>query len=370
MMDFHITEEQELIRQSIAEFAVAADYQADPYQALKGLGEPGFLGIFLPENYGGGGETFMSFILSVEEMAKVNATAAFLFARQSCLAGFPLAGWGTEKTKQSFLPALCGGTKYGAFAYGEGGADTDLTLIKTRAVRDGTDFIISGQKTFVVNATRDSVYILCAQTGENEVSAFVLDGTADGVSIKEGQSCMGLEGMILADVVFTEVRVPDVNMLGEPGQGAAIAAAAVNLHNIATAAIAVGICERALDKCLTYGKERIQFGRPIIHFDALQTMVGLMEVNLQAAQLLTYHAAALKDEGKDFAQAGKIARYFAQTTGEQTCSDAIQVHGGYGYSKDMGVEILLRDIKGLALFDTLSVPLLLEVTRSLIRENS
>jgi alkylation response protein AidB-like acyl-CoA dehydrogenase len=362
-MDWQLSDEQNLIRQSITDFVAATDFKQDKYNLLQELAELDYLGIFLPEDCGGGGFDFLSYVLTVEAIAKTNAATAFLYAQHCSLAAYSLANWGSKTAQEELLTALLSGVKIGAFAYGEGSPEADYSRIATTAVVAGDSYILNGKKTFVINAREaSSVYIVFAQTGEGELSAFAVDGSRPGVKVGEPLEGMGLEGVAVADVTFEQVQVPVSFRLGELGQGGKIAKGALRLHNIAIAAIATGISETALQKSLQYGAERVQFGVPILKFEAIQNMVGLMAVQTEAAKLLTYQAGSLRDRGLPFEETGLKARYFAQTSGEQTCLDAIQVHGGYGYVKEMEVEVLFRDIKGLALSDT-PVPLLLEISR-------
>ena len=361
-MDFQITEEQNLIKQSIQEFVQeTVDNDGDSIENFKSLADIEFLGIFLPEKYGGADSDFTSFILSIEEIAKDSASLALLYATHCCLAEYSIHRWGSEELKQKYLPVLCSGSKIGGFAYNEGCPGVDWALISSTAEENGEDYIINGKKTYLVNAEENTLFIVFAHTKENELSAFVVDGETEGVSFGPEHQKMGLEGACMSDVTLHNVKIPRANLIGKQGQGKAIADAAMSMQNVALGGIAVGISQSALDKSITYGKERVQFGRPIIKFEALQEMIGKMAVNTEAARLLVYKAAGLKDQGKPCAMEAEIARYFAQTTGELACIDAIQIHGGYGYSKDLGVDRLLRDIKGIGLVDALENPIVIQI---------
>ncbi|BAF60614.1 acyl-CoA dehydrogenases [Pelotomaculum thermopropionicum SI] len=365
-MDFQFTEEQLLIKNSIREFAEENAENEDSYAVVKRLADIDFLGIFFPEIYGGAGSDFTSFIIAVEELAKVSASAAVVYANHCCLAENAIYQWGSDELKEEYLSKLCRGEKIGGFAFSEGSLNTDWLLINTTAERQGGYYILNGKKTYVVNAQPQSLFIVVAKTGEKEYSSFVVEGDAGGVTVGPAHAKMGLEGVCVTDITLENVKVPAANLIGTPGQGLAIAAGVLGLQNVALAAIAVGISQTALEKSISYAKERVQFGRPIIKFEALQVMVGKMAAYTEAARLLTYKAASLRDQGEDFVQAGEMARYIAQTAGEQTCIDAVQIHGGYGYSKDLGIDALYRDMKGISLFDTSEKPIILQIARKSI----
>lgn len=365
-MDFQLSEEQLLIKQSIKEFAAENAENVNSYEVVKSLSDIDFLGMFYPENYGGAEADFTSFIIAVEEIAKVSPSAALIYANHCCLAEYAIFQWGGAALKEKYLPILCRGEKIGGFAFGEGSLETDWLAINCQANQDGDYYLLNGKKTFVVNTKPHNLFIIVAQTGEKEFSAFVVEGDSAGISFGQDYEKMGLDGVCVADITLENVKVPAENLIGQRGEGMAVAAGTLALQNIALAGIALGISQTALEKSISYGKERVQFGRPVIKFDALQVMIGKMAAYTEGARLLTYKAAGLKDQDQDFAHEGEMARYLAQTMGEQTCIDAVQIHGGYGYSKDLGIDALYRDMKGISLFDTSEKPLLLQIARKSI----
>jgi alkylation response protein AidB-like acyl-CoA dehydrogenase len=363
-MDFQLSEEQTLIQQSINEFAQEFS-GLSVQEVLASLAEIDMLGMYISEEEGGAGGDFLSYIVALEEIGKVSASAALAFSVHSTQAIYAIQKWGSSALKEKYLTALCKGEKIGSYAFAEGWAGKDMLALEATAAKDENGYVLNGTKTFVYNAGQSDVYIVFANT-EKGVSAFVVDGDADGVSFENPYRKMGLEQLPVATLELVNVQVPAENLVGEEGAGLQIASGVADLQNISLSAIAVGIAQTALDKSIAYGKEREQFNRPILSFEALQEMVGNMVTNLDASRLLTYRAAAAKDNDEAFAEQAKIARYFAVKTGEENCIDAIQIHGGYGYSKDLGVEVLLRDMKGLEVFDFQRKPLVLTIAKEKI----
>nr|WP_295970678.1 acyl-CoA dehydrogenase family protein [uncultured Bacillus sp.] len=363
-MDFQLSEEQSLIRQSIREFAQEFS-NLSVKEILAALAEIDFLGMFVPEEAGGAGGDFMSYIVALEEMAKESASAALAFAVHSTQAVYSIHHWGSPAVKEKYLPALSKGEKIGSYAFSEGWIGKDMLSLETTAVKNKNGYVLNGTKTFVYNGGQSDLYIVFANT-DNGVSAFAVEANAKGVSFENPYRKMGLDQLPVVTMNLQQVQVPVENLIGTEGSGMQIADDVSGLHNISLAAIAVGIAQTAMDKSIAYGKERYQFNRPIITFEALQEMLGEMVVNLDASRLLAYRAAVSKDSGEPFDKQAKIARYLAVKTGEETCNHAIQIHGGYGYSKDLGVEVLLRDMKGLEVFDIVRKPIVLSIAKEKI----
>ncbi len=363
-MDFRLSEEQELIQQSTKEFAQELTSMSVP-EALASLAEIDFLGIFVPEEEGGAGGDFLSYIIALEEVAKQSASAALAYSVHCSQALYAIQQWGSQAVKDKYLSSLCKGDKIGSYALSEGWVGKDMLALDTTAVKNNNGYLLNGAKTFVYNAVQSDVYVVFAQT-EDGLSAFVVDADAKGVSFENPYKKMGLDDVPVATMSLKDVQVPFENLVGNDGEGQKIADDVAAVHNISLAAIASGLAQTALEKSIAYGKERQQFNRPILSFEALQEMVGDMVVNLDASRFLTYRAALSKDQNESFSGESKKARYFAVKTGEETCNNAIQIHGGYGYSKDLGVEVLLRDIKGLEVFDFMHKPLVLTIAKERI----
>lgn len=355
-----LTQEQELILQSIREFAEETQDEQDSYQVVKGLADMEFLGIFYPEEYSGAGTDFTSYILAIEELAKTNASAALIYANQCSLVAYAIYRWGTQEQKSNYLPQLFSGDIFGGMAFID--KDPSSEPQPCIAQKEGDFYVINGEKSYVINGCKADLYVVTARTGE-EISAFIVEKDTEGVECGPEWEKMGLDGVTVTNVRFNNVKVPADNLVGKEGQGAAILNETLGLNNIAMAAITVGICQQALEASIAYSKERIQFGRPIAKLEAIQTMIGDMATNVQAARMLTYQAAALKDLAQEFVHPADIARYFANRIGEIACQDAIQIHGGYGYSEDLGIEKLLRDVKGISLFGNGETPLCLKIAR-------
>lgn len=358
-MDFQLTEEQSLIKSSASE--IANDLAGlSAKEALQVLADIDFLGIFFPEEYGGAGGDFLSYFVALKEFAHVSASAALGYAVHCTQAGYTIWKYGTKSAKENYLQALCSGQMIGSYAHDEGWIGRDVALIETKAEKDAAGFRITGQKTFVYNGRESDLLIIFANT-EKGLSAFVVGSDLPGVKISEPYRKMGLDLISEHTVNFDKVYVPAENLLGEEGEGQIIAKCIFDVNSISLSAIAEGITHCAIEKAIAYGKERKQFNRPIIFFDGLSEKLGKMIVDLEASELLTEKAVQSLTNGEDIAEQAYAARYFALKTGEQICVDAIQLHGGYGYSKDLGVESLLRDIKGLSVFETLTKPMILSI---------
>lgn len=364
-MDFKLTEEQQLIEQSVREF-MAERTEASVSDLMKSLAEMGFMGIFFDEDLGGAGSDFVSYIVTVQEIAKVSPSAALLYAINNTQAAYALNKFGAKAVQERYLPKIFGGEYIASYAYSEQGVGEDLLSIDAKAEKTDSGYKLNGTKTFVLNGGDSDLYIVYAQT-EKGLSVFAVEGSAEGVSFSEPYTKMGLDGLPAATMTLTNVEIPAENLIGEEGQGAEIEREVRYLNNISIAAIAAAVSDKAMGMAISYGKERQQFRKPIINFEGLRVKVGEMASNIEAGKLLTYKAAALKDSGEDFTEAGTIARYFNLTTGENHVREAIQIHGGYGYTRDLGVEGLFRDMKGLNIFEQMDKPLVLQVADQAIK---
>ncbi|WP_274400179.1 acyl-CoA dehydrogenase family protein [Sporolactobacillus sp. CQH2019] len=363
-MNFKFSEEQELIRKSMEETVAGAE-KKDPNDLLKDLAGMGFIGLFYPEGFGGSEGDFLSFIINLETLAKVSASSALALAIQSTQVAYSLFNWGSSKLRERYLIALNGGGKTGTYAYSEQGIGSDQIAIDTVAKKQDDFYLLNGTKTFVINADKND-FLIAFATVDGRLSVFVVDRVQQGVTISDPYRKMGLDGLSAVTVTFKNVRVPKDNLLGEEGDGESIAQGVNELFSVGIAAIAAGLSETAREKAIAYGKQRIQFGRPVISFDALQEKIGIMSVNIEATRLLTYKAAVNKDEGEPLAQVAKIARYHALTTGINNCREAIQIHGGYGYTRDLGIEALYRDMEGLKVIESQTKPLILNIAAEAI----
>ncbi|MBM4762866.1 acyl-CoA dehydrogenase family protein [Bacillus sp. B15-48] len=358
-MDFKLTEEQALIQQSIKEF-ISEQSGAPVGEILKSLAEIDFMGIFLDEEMGGAGGDFTSYILALEEIAKVSPSAALAFAINSTQVEYALNLFGSLELKNRYLSQLCKGEIFGAYAYSEQGIGEDLLSIDTTVEKNQDSYVLNGSKTFVLGGGENDLYIVFAK-GEKGLSAFVVEAEFQGVSFGTPYRKMGLDGVVATTMNLENVIVPIENLVGEEGKAEVIVREVQDVHNISLATIAVGISEAGMDMAIAYGKERQQFRVPVITFEALREKIGEMTTNIEAARLLTYKAAACKDDGESFIETAKMAKYFAIKTGEDNVREAIQIHGGYGYTRDLGVERLFRDMKGLNVIDSVAKPLVIAI---------
>jgi butyryl-CoA dehydrogenase len=357
-MDFKLTEEQELVRKNMREFAVkyvdpiAAEIDENsrhPAELFRKLAEGGWMGIPIPQQYGGAGSDFLTHIIAVEEISRSCSSTGFTLSFHAGIIGMSLNLFGNEEQKKKYLVPLAKGQHMGAFALTEPGAGTDVMAVSTTAVRDGNGYVMNGTKTFVSNGPLADTYIVFCWTdksaGKKGMSAFIIPrdttGLKPGVHFKK----MGLRSSQTSEVVFKECRIPRENMLGQEGAGLVMAMTGFDHGRIGIAAQAIGILQAALDESIRYAKERVQFGNPIARQQAIAWMIADMATDLSAARFLAYHAAWLKDKNQPFGKEASMAKLFATEAAMKHTTQAVQIHGGYGYIKGVKVERLMRDAK-------------------------
>ncbi len=358
-MSYTLTEEQQLIQQNAREFAqeyvepAAAEIDrtgAHPQDIVNKLVEQDFLGIFLPGEYGGAEAGYLSYILIIEELSHASGAVASILINHASLAGYAINRWGSPEQKQKYLPLMCQGEKLGAFALTEPGAAPGAGEHKVTAVKENDSYILNGRKCYVANGGAAGVYIVFAQTdaeaGAKGVSAFIVDSDAAGLAVARTIEKMGLRGCQSAELVFENVRVPAAGLLGAEGAGLAIAGEAQAAASVAEAAMVVGIAQAAMQDAANYAKQRIQFHRPIASFPAIQTMLAEMATNIHLARLAVYDAASLIENDQPFAAEAAMLKLFAARIGQSALIDVLQIEGGYGYSQEMVVSRLYRDVKG------------------------
>ncbi len=357
-MDFQLTKEQAAIQKMVREFAVnevepiAAEIDKEhrfPAENVAKMQKLGLMSIPFPRQYGGAGGDELSYVLTVEELARVCASTSVVVSAHSSLGCWPIYAYGTEEQKQKYLVPLLKGEKLGAFGLTEPGAGTDAAGQKTVAVLEGDHYVINGSKCFITNGGYADTFIVMAMTdrskGTKGISAFIVDRKSPGFSIGKTEDKLGIHASSTTELIFENMIVPKENLLGKEGQGFKIAMSTLDGGRIGIAAQALGIAQGALDKTIEYMKQRKQFGKPLAAFQALQFEVAEMATRIQAARMLVYRAADCEDKGLPYGQAAAMAKYFAAETAMYVTTKAIQLHGGYGYTADYPVERMFRDAK-------------------------
>ncbi len=352
-MDFELTEEQELVKANMKEFcekyvAPAAD-QVDrearfPAENIKRLAEQDMLGVPYPEEYGGAGSDYLTYIMTIEELSHACAATGFIVAANTSLACIPLYKYGSEAQKKKYLVPLCRGDTLGAFALNERGTGDDTAAT---AVRDGNEYVLNGRKTFVWNAANAGVFIVFAGTGKSGggLSAFIAPAGSPGIEVGEVVDKMGLRGAPSSEVLLKDCRIPEENLLGREGQGSDIAGTALDGNRISIAALALGIARAAMDESIRHSKERVQFGQQICNFQAIQWMLANMATEIEVSRYLTYYAAWRYDRNMPCGRQAAMAKLMASETAVRQSDVSVQIHGGMGIIKGQKVERLYRDAK-------------------------
>jgi butyryl-CoA dehydrogenase len=366
-MSYTLTEEQQLIQQNAREFAleyvepVAAEIDrtsTHPTEIVRKMAEHDFLGLFLPEEFGGAEAGYLSYSLIIEELSRVSGAVASILIQHSSLAAYTINRWGTDSHKQDYLPAMLNGNKLGAFALAEPGAGPGSGPDKVVATKQGDHYVLNGRKSYIANGGVADVYVVFALTnpeaGAKGMSAFIVDAKTAGLSVVRTIGKMGLRGCQSAELVFENAQIPLGNLLSAEGKGQAIAAEALAVASVAEGAQMVGIAQAAMEDAAKYAKQRIQFGRPIASFPAIQIMLAEMATNVHLARLAVYHAADLIEKGEPFTAEAAMVKLCSARIGQTALIDVIQIEGGYGYSEEMLVSRLYRDIKGTAIMDNLA----------------
>lgn len=357
-MNFKLTEEQELIRKNMREFAskhvdpIAAEIDENsrhPAELFQKLAEGDWMGMPIPAEYGGAGADYLTHIVAVEELSRSCASTGFTVSIHVGIASMLILLFGNEDQKKKYLIPLAKGQNLGAFVLTEPGAGTDVLAATSTAVLDGNDYVINGTKTFTSNGPTGGTYLVFAWTdkaaGRKGMSAFIVPREAPGMRVGEHFKKMGLRSSQTSEMIFKDCRIPRENILGQAGAGMAMAMAGFDHGRVGIAAQSVGILQAALDESIRYSKERVQFGAPIARQQAISWMIANMATDLAAARWLTYHAAWLKDQKQPFSKEASMAKLFAAEAAMRHTVKAVQIQGGYGYIKGAKVERLLRDAK-------------------------
>ena len=357
-MQFELTEQQRMIKDAASDFAarvvapIAAEIDEEerfPAEAVKQMGELGFLGMNVAEKYGGAALDSVCYVVAMEEISKACASTGVIMSVNNSLVCWPLETYGTEAQKVEWLTPLAKGQKLGAYCLSEPGAGTDAAAQATVAKADGDDWILNGMKNFITNGANADTLLVFAQTdadkGHKGIRCFIVPSDAEGFSVIRKEDKMGIRASDTAQLAFDNVRVPSAQVLGEEGTGFKIAMSTLDGGRIGIASQALGISAAAYEAALAYSKQREQFGRPICKFQAIQWKIADMATRLDAARLLTYRAAWAKDQGGRYSEEAAMAKLYASEASHFITNEAVQVFGGNGYSKEYPVERHFRDAK-------------------------
>jgi butyryl-CoA dehydrogenase len=357
-MNFDLTDEQKLLRQTIRDFAetqiapgaAERDEAARfPTELIPKMAELGLFGLMIPQEYGGAGLDAVSAAIIIEELARGDAAVALIVASHNSLCAAHILSFGSEMQKQRYLPPLAHGEKLGAWALTEPGSGSDAAALKTRATQEGEDWVLSGEKQFTTQGSTAGLYVIMASTdppqGKRGISAFIVERGTAGLRIGKVENKLGVRASDTAGLQLEAVRVPKENLLGQLNGSFYEVLKVLQGGRVGIGAMAVGIAQGALEESTKYASMRKQFGQPIAEFEAIQWMLADMATEIDAARLLVYRAAQLKDAGRPFLKAAAEAKLYAAETAMRAATKAIQIHGGYGYIKDYPVERYFRDAK-------------------------
>lgn len=376
-MKLELNEQQKMIQKMVREFAekeiapVAAelDKKAEyPTKILEKMAKLGLLGIIIPPEYGGAGLDTISYAIVIEEISRKCASTGVITSVHNSLTAWPIMKYGTDEQKKKYLPILAKGEKIGAFAGTEPNAGSDLGAMKTSAVLKDDKYIINGDKTFITSGPEAGIIIIFAVTDKNAgtkgISAFIVENSFKGFKVGSIFEKLGINASKTSELIFENMEVPKENLLGKEGEGFKIALSTLDGGRIGIASQAVGIAQAALDECVEYSKQRVQFGKPIAQFQAIQWMIADMATKIEAARYLVYNASYKKDNNERYTKEAAMAKLFASEVAVETAIKAVQIHGGYGYTKEYTVERLFRDAKITEIYEGTS-----EVQRMVIAGN-
>ncbi|MDP6155951.1 MAG: acyl-CoA dehydrogenase [Candidatus Thermoplasmatota archaeon] len=377
-MDFRLNDEQEMIRSAVRELAlndiepIAKEIDAEsrhPAETIKKLAEMGIMGMMVSEEYGGSGSDAISYAIAVEEISRVCGSTGIIVSVNNSLACYPIEKFGTDDQKNKFLTPLASGAKLGAFGLTEPSAGTDAGSQRTVAQKEDGHYIINGSKIFITNGPVADTLVIFAMTdksaGMRGITAFIIEKGMPGFSIGTEEDKLGIRGSQTGELVFQNLIVPEENRLWDEGRGFSIAMQTLDCGRIGVAAQALGIAQGALDRSVQYAKERVQFGKPIGKFQAISFMLADMETRVQAARYLVYSAAFAKDNQKKYSKEAAMAKLYAAETAMDITTKAIQIHGGYGYTKDYPVERYFRDAKITEIYEGTSEVMKMVISRAL-----
>lgn len=376
-LDFNLTEEMKLLQRSARDFAEAEikphvmkydEAQEFPLEIVKKMGELGFLGVTIPEDLGGAGLSPLEFIIIMEEISRVDPSVGLTLAAHSGLCLQHIAMFANPEQGGKYIPELATGAKIGAWCLTEPGSGSDASGLKTTALSDGDSYILNGSKCFITNGSYASTYVVMAKTdpaqGNKGISAFIVERDWEGVSVGKKENKLGMRASDTVTMMFDQVRVPKGNLLGNEGEGFRQALAVLDSGRVGIAALSVGLAQGALDAAIRYAKERQAFGKPIGEFQGIQFKIADLATEIEASRLLTRRAAMAKAKGEGINLIAAEAKLFASEAAQRAATEAVQIHGGYGFIKEFPVEKFYRDVKLLTIGEGTS-----EVQRLVIAKN-
>lgn len=342
-----------------------------PKPAIETLAQQGFMGMLVPEKFGGAQTDFISYVLVMEAIAKADAAVSTIVGVHNSVGCLPIVKFGTEKQKQQFLVPLAKGEKLGAFCLSEPQAGSDAQNLKTTAKLSGDHYIINGVKQFVTSGKNADIAIVFAKTdpelGSKGISAFIVPTATPGYQVANLEAKMGQHASEIAQIVFDDLKIPKENLLGKPGEGYKIALSNLECGRLGIGAQAIGMAQEALDLSIQYANEREAFGNKLYSHQAISFKIAEMATQLEAARQLVYHAACLKDAGKRCIKQASMAKLFASEIAERICHHAIDIHGGYGYLQDFAVEKIYRDVRVTSIYEGTSDIQKMIISKELIR---
>ena len=375
------TEENLMIRDMAREFATrelapnAAEWDKNasfPREALKEMGELGLLGMLVPEQFGGAATDNVAYSMALEEIAAGDGACSTIMSVHNSVACLPILRYGSDDQKQEYLTTLASGEKLGAFCLTEPQAGSDASAISTRAEMSGNEWVLNGTKQFITSGSTADIAIVFAVTdvdaGKRGISAFIVPTDTEGYEVTSVEHKMGQRASDTCQIVFNNCRIPAGNLLGEAGEGYRIALSNLEGGRIGIASQSVGMARAAYEAALAYAKERIAFGKPIVEQQSIAFLLADMATQIDAARLLTHRAALLRDQGEPCLTEASMAKLFASEMAEKVCSNAIQIHGGYGYLSDFPVERIARDVRVCQIYEGTSEVQRLVISRALIQD--
>jgi butyryl-CoA dehydrogenase len=379
-MDFQLSEEQEMIRQMVREFAEqeVAPYveqweeeETIPWDIFKKLAELGLLAMEIPERYGGAELDNISYVLAIEQLARVSASLAVVVSVTNSVCCYPILKFGTEKQREKYLVPLARGDFIGGFSLTEPQAGSDASNQRTKAVKNGDFYMLNGTKAWVTNGQVGKLFIIMARTNQKkdkaEISAFIVEDSFSGFSFGKAENKMGLRSSKTSEIILEQCQVPQENILGKEGEGLKIALHCLDSARLGIAAQSIGIAQAALEQAVSYAKQREAFGRPLVKFQAIQFYLADMATRIEAARHLLFRAAYLRSKGKEYSKESSMAKLYASEMANWVTAQALQIHGAYGYSKEYPVERYYRDARVLTIYEGTSEVQRIVIARGLLR---